>query len=359
MITDNWQTRAAKLFCTVIALIGTYLIVKYVLVVILPFLVAFAAALPMSALAKKASVRFGGKEKDWAVFAVAGLWTGVAVAFFAFFKKLCVEAVELFEYFGDNIDSISESIRAIFEKVLFLLEKLPFINRFIEGETGVELGNMLKTIFERVLESVGSAAAKAVSALALGTPRFAVGCVVAVISSFYFCKDMRKIKSFLYDRIPSSVKKRSKWRPKDIANGFKGYAKAYFKLYLVIFSTVFAGLLLLGRQYAFVVALLLAFLDMLPLMSAGILLAVWGGVLVLQGATGAGIGLMVLAIIVFLIKQICEAKFIGKELGVHPLVSLAVTYIGLRVFGLWGIVISPIMIFVTGKWGSEMLTSQK
>jgi predicted PurR-regulated permease PerM len=105
----------------------------------------------------------------------------------------------------------------------------------------------------------------------------------------------------------------------------------------------FIGLALLRVPYAFLLAVLLAVVDFLPLLGTGIILLPWAAVSLLLGEVKLGIGLAVLYGVTSVVRQVLEPKLIGEGLGLHPLVSLAAMYGGLRLFGVWGMILAPLL----------------
>ena len=61
------------------------------------------------------------------------------------------------------------------------------------------------------------------------------------------------------------------------------------------------------------------------------------------GQVKLGIGLLVLYGVTTLVRQILEPKLIGDGLGIHPLLSLFSMYAGLRLFGVWGMILAPLV----------------
>ena len=42
------------------------------------------------------------------------------------------------------------------------------------------------------------------------------------------------------------------------------------------------------------------------------------------------------------VRQILEPKIMGKSLGIHPFVFLSAMYVGVQLFGVWGVFLGPI-----------------
>ncbi|HCX65091.1 MAG TPA: sporulation integral membrane protein YtvI, partial [Eubacteriaceae bacterium] len=68
----------------------------------------------------------------------------------------------------------------------------------------------------------------------------------------------------------------------------------------------------------------------------------------ITGNISLGISLLVIYGITLVVRQIVEPKIVGKQIGIHPLLTLASMYIGLRTIGVTGIILGP-FIFITLK----------
>ena len=59
--------------------------------------------------------------------------------------------------------------------------------------------------------------------------------------------------------------------------------------------------------------------------------------------------MLVLLAVVSVVRQIAEPRLIGKELGIHPFISLASMYIGFAAFGFFGMLIAPVAVSCVSK----------
>ena len=121
------------------------------------------------------------------------------------------------------------------------------------------------------------------------------------------------------------------------------YLRACLFLGLLTFCLSFIGLAILKIPYAFILALLLATVDLLPLLGTGIILIPWAVICLRLGQVKLGIGLLALYTVSTLTRQILEPKLIGDGLGLHPLLSLFSMYAGLRLLGVWGMILAPLV----------------
>ena len=81
----------------------------------------------------------------------------------------------------------------------------------------------------------------------------------------------------------------------------KKYVKAYGFLLLLTFVLLLVGFWVLGVEYAFLLAFLIALADLLPVIGVGTVLIPWGIVMLLQKRFYIGFGLLILYLVISLI----------------------------------------------------------
>ena len=130
-------------------------------------------------------------------------------------------------------------------------------------------------------------------------------------------------------------------------------------LFLITFVELFVGFLILQVDYAFVLAILIAFVDFLPVLGTGAILAPWGIIALLTKNYFLGIGIIVLFVVMTVIRQIIEPKIVGKSLGVHPILTLIAIYLGYKLFGIVGMIFLPIAALVFFSADGEEKNAKK
>ena len=142
-----------------------------------------------------------------------------------------------------------------------------------------------------------------------------------------------------------------KERSEKISNTFAGftdaffsYLKSYMLLTLVTFSELSAGFLIIGVSSPFAAAFFVAIVDALPLLGCGAVIIPWALWSFIGGNVKRGVMLVVLQIVIYAVRQFIEPKIIGHMTGVHPFVALAVLFGGLKVGGVIGMILAPILL---------------
>ena len=92
------------------------------------------------------------------------------------------------------------------------------------------------------------------------------------------------------------------------------------------------------------IAIAIAVFDILPVAGSGGILIPWAIISLILGDVPKAIGLLVIYVLISVIRQYIEPKIVGSSLGVHPIVTLAGLYFGLKLFGFLGMFIVPIAV---------------
>ena len=118
---------------------------------------------------------------------------------------------------------------------------------------------------------------------------------------------------------------------------------------LITFSELFSALLVMGYRYAFLIALGTAVIDILPVLGTGTVLIPWAVITLLAGDTVRGVALLCVYAGMTVVRQVLEPRIVGKYIGLPPLAALACMYLGLRLFGVPGLVLFPVVGMVIWK----------
>ena len=120
------------------------------------------------------------------------------------------------------------------------------------------------------------------------------------------------------------------------------YLKAYGILILITSIELFIGFTILGINNAILLAILIALIDIFPILGTGTVVIPWAIISLIQGNFFRGIGLAIIYIVVLLVRQIIEPRIVGAQLGQHPVVTLIAIYIGFLWMGVFGMILLPI-----------------
>ena len=101
-------------------------------------------------------------------------------------------------------------------------------------------------------------------------------------------------------------------------------------------------------------AVLIGFVDLLPIFGAGTVMIPWAIYLVLMGNIPLAVAISILWGIWAIIKNLVEPRMISNQMGLHPIFTLLAMYTGSKIFGILGLMLGPIILLVIKNIFSEL-----
>ncbi len=212
-----------------------------------------------------------------------------------------------------------------------------------------QLKTMLTDFAERLFGEIAAKLPGIAAKILSGIPSAILFSVVTIFSGVYFSANGNRIWKHLTNRFPKLQRFASCTQQEKAGAWLQKFVRAYLLLFLLTFGVLLIGFWILDPQYAFLAALLIALIDLLPFFGTGTVLLPWAILELLTQNYFLGFGLLILCLVATLARQIAEPHLIGKTLGVHPLLSLAAGYIGWKFAGVAGLLLAPLLLPVA-RW---------
>ena len=297
----------------------TYLIFRYLLNLLLPFVIALLVAWllrPLSRLYRKRAPKVAS-----ALIIVTVLLFYLLLGFLA--MLLLVDLLTgMAEYFGKlpalYTQTIEPGLRNLYDNAQALA------SRFDPG-----VANVVNMVLPQVISSVGSAvtnfsvaAVGKLTGLVTALPSALISALIAVIASFFTAVGYDSMKAFLMKNLPTKFTETAGYAINSFRSIITQYGKSYLLVMLITFGELTLGLLIIGVRRAI----------LLP----------WAVISLIQGKTLQALGLLILYVVILVVRQFLEPKVVGKQVGLPPLVTLACMFVGTSLFGAWGLFGLPI-----------------
>ena len=174
------------------------------------------------------------------------------------------------------------------------------------------------------------------------TSEFLLSYFIANITVYFILKDKYAILKITKKLVPSNVFEEIL----DIV--LKIYSIITVQIKLVVLTTIITiiSFYILGINNAIVFGVICGILDILPYIGTIIIFLFLISKEIMLGKTFVVIGLILVYILLEIIRQILEAKFISDILSIHPLSIMISIYIGFNIFGALGLFVGPLCIVV-------------
>lgn len=328
-----------SIFTFLSVFLAVWLGIRYLLPLTLPFLLGTGLALTAEPV-----VSFFCKHMRLPRPLSAGI--GVSMAFFCIALLLLLAGAFLVRELGllagilpDLEDTTRAGISSLESWLLELTSHTPQSIRPMLSRNVTDFFSDGTALLERAVGYVLGLAGGLLSrvpdsALSLGT---------GVISAFMISAKLPKIRAWITRHLP-----REKLRPilqvlKRMKTAVGGWLLAQLKLAGVTMSILAAGFLLLRIPYALLWALAVSLIDSLPVLGTGAVLLPWALICLLQQETARAIGLVGIYVVISITRSVLEPKLLGRQLGLDPLVTLFALYAGYKLWGIGGMLLSPLL----------------
>lgn len=336
-----------------------YVFFKYCFFVAAPFLVSFFFAVilqrPLRWLDKKTNRKV---HTLWAILLVIlciVIILGPVVTLFAIGAKQIASFVSyLIGQLNDMPAFLSTLEREVLDAIDFLPDSLynsassyitDFFNNMINNFNLSAIGIDAKTITNGVSTSITS-----VYNLVKNVPSALIAIVIGIVAWIFFTKDYDRIVGFLKLQLPDNKKNLLSEIKQIFSKTVLKMFRAYGLIMIITFCELMIGfsilrlLGLLDNSYIPMIAAAIAIFDILPVAGSGGILVPWAIINLILGNFGLAFGLIIVYAVITIIRQYIEPKIVGDTLGVHPIITLAGLYFGLKLFGFMGMFIVPITL---------------
>ena len=323
-------------------LLALWLAAKYLLGLVLPFLLSLALARLM-----EPAVRFLSERLRLRRGFVSGIcclaFTG-AVLLLLFFavsrglRELGAFAGELPRLLG-NVSGLLDRLRGAVVRAVVAAppDMQEWLNGVISG-----LSDRLGAVPGELMARLMSAAPELLSR----APGAVLAVVTFFISLFFVSASYPSVAAFLMRQVPEEKRRTLENVKNDVLAVLLRWLRAECLLCALTFAELSAAFLLMRIDYPVLLALVTALIDMLPVLGTGTVLIPWAAADLLTGEPLRALTLAVTYGAVTLVRSVAEPKLVGSHTGLPPAAALAAMYAGFRAAGVAGMVLSPLALTV-------------
>jgi len=344
-----------------IILAAFYLVFKTFSGVLMPFITAFIIAALLHRPIKFITEKTPLKRNIPSIIGVFLLFTFLAGILFLIGWALFTKLKEFSGFLVDEMKNLSGYAEQVRGWLIPILEKLPeSFSHDAVIRTNAFFDDLIKNGFQSfslndfsinwssVLSTGGSAIKQTVGQI----PSMLISFVITIVASVFLTIDYDIIKAFVMRQF-SEEKQRKIRDGAALAKSTLGKMfKAYGKIMCVTFAEMCIGLGILKligvytSSYLFLIAAITTVVDIIPVLGTGTVLIPWAIISFISGKIGLGIGLLIMYVVIFVIRQIIEPKLVAGQVGLPPIITITAMYIGTKTLGVLGFFILPFVVII-------------
>ena len=211
----------------------------------------------------------------------------------------------------------------------------------------------LLSSLKSLISSLSGFAVNLISGIVTGVPNLILSLLAMIFSTVFVVSDYERIVGFYKSNIPAGFKKALDDIRYYLTNTLFVVIRSYALIMLLTFTELSVLFSVFGIEHPFLKAGVISLLDIMPILGTGGIMIPWAITSLVLGYTGLGIQLFVIYAIVTVVRNYVEPKIVGTQLGLHPIITLVAMFIGLRLFGFWGLFGLPVGISYLWKQKRE------
>lgn len=324
-------------------MIGVYLGYRYLLPAALPFLAAWILAVWLYPLALKIEKKTKIKKTLTGAILLA-VFCGIAG--FLLYKGV----MELFSQIKTAVSHyqvLQAWCAALLDRCCGMLEEISGIET---AKTKAYLLNSFSGMQEEMLAALSPGTMTALVHGARNILLLLSAVVVVFISTILIMSDMENIQKKIWDyswlvgtrRVVRRLQKTTVM-----------YLKAQVVIMALVAAVCAAGFWMMKSPYFLILGIALGVLDAVPLIGTGTFLYPAAVIFLIRGQMGIAAGCVLLDIVTSLLREFLEPRLLGDKLGVSPIAVLASVYLGVLLYGGWGVILGPLAFSTVSEIGKE------
>lgn len=314
-----------------------------IIIYFMPFVVGWSIAMIASPLVDFFEKKVKIKRKAGSAFVIIIVIGLVIFAGYFVSAKLMEQVIE----FAGELPDMWEGTQQEFAQIG---EKLEAASKYLPDEIEVAIVKITSNVGEYLGElfgRLGSPAIETLSRFTMNLPSILIGIIMCLLSAYFFVADKDYVANLLHKVMTQSMLDQVNMVKRGLIRAVGGYFKAQLKIEFWMYLLLVIGFTILRVKYAFLIAIGVAFLDLLPFFGTGTVLIPWAIVKFLNGEYTMVIGLLIIWGVGQLARQLIQPRIVGDSVGLEPIPTLFLLFIGYKSAGVVGMIIAvPIGIIV-------------
>lgn len=335
----------------------------------LPFIIAWVVSLMASPLVSFLKNKLHLPYRIGAAISVLLLLTLLALLIMLLISGITGASGYITENWESMVESISEYINSAYRGLIRWSDSLPFdFMEVLEKELNkssirptfktTSLSRDIEKISSDFMAELTSWLLPFAGNVATGTisvvkslPTVIIFIVMLILSTYFFTAGKGKFTLWYNKNTSDNFREKMHVIKTECFGALLGMLKAQFILALITATELFIGFMVMGIDNALILALVIAIVDLLPILGVGTVLIPWAIINLLAGGSlYISIGMTVLYLICLSVRNILQPKIMGESIGISSLASLISIWVGYKIYGFIGMLIMPVIVTLIYKF---------
>lgn len=331
-IGKKYRKAAINLILILVIVFLCVFIAPRIILLFMPFIIGWFLAWLASPLVRFLEEKMKIKRKVGSALVFLSVLAGIGILVYLAANRLITEVAGWIRGLPQMWQNVKMEFVAVTQRWSKVIDGLP--SEVVERAQ--ELGKVLGTEMSVMVGKLSIPTIDALESFAGKIPGTVIAVIMCLLSAYFFVAEKDTISLLLNKIFPDVWLEKCKMLKLTTIDVMVGYWKAQFKIEIWVYVVVVIGFLFLKVRYGYLIAILIAALDMLPVLGTGVILLPWTVFELLTGDYMYALGLLVIWGIGLLVRQIIQPKVLGDSTGIEPIPTLILLYVGYKLAGVIG-----------------------
>jgi len=337
-----WLRLGIRFAIAVCLILFAWKAVPPLLAMFMPFVLALLAATALNPLVRWLQKRLGWSRRVLSLLVLLVIFGAISTALGLLARTAVLEVVALAENWESLLLSIEQAVVQLDQFLQELLAKLPFPMERPDQTLLEQLFVWLQGWLQKAAPDLGNLTAFARES-AKDVSSFVLALVAFLMAAYFLSADYPYLRTRFIQRMDEGTHRLLGQVKAAAVAAFGGYLKAQILLTTGVFFILLGGFLLTDQSYALLIAVGLAMLDFVPLIGTGVVMVPWSLIALFTGRYEASLSVILIWGVVAVFRRLAEPKIVGNQTGLSPVLSLISIYVGMRLAGVVGMILGPIL----------------
>ena len=327
---------------TLLWLAGAIIFFRWLLVPLLPFLLALA----LSAMVEPTVQRLRRFLRVKRTFAAALVTTALLLCLGGGIALLLTRLWVELRQWSERLPNAVANFPAVWNGLLdrvgdWYISCPPVLRSALDA-----LAQQLMDEGPSLAGSVGGYLMSTASSILASLPDVGLFLATTVLAVYFTSLSYPAILAFLKRQLPPDWQTRCRNAAHCFRSTILKWLRAELFLILASFAVLLVGFLWMGLDYALLAAVFTALVDALPVLGTGTVLFPWALICLVTGNVGRALSLVTLYAVGLIVHTLLEPRLLAGQVDLPPITALLAMYVGFHFLGIGGMILLPVMLLL-------------
>lgn len=303
-----------------------------------PFVAAWILASIANPLVRFMDDKIRIRRKHGTVIIIILVLAAVVGLIYGIIAFLAAQVLSLIDHWPEMYNQIEITISSLSDKLSGFYDSMPAVIQGVLTSLGESLENFASDLFKGA--GSGGSAISAAGTATRSVFDILLNTIIMFVSAYFFIADRDKFGNGIRRMVPESIMKKIDMVISYFKRAVGGYFKAQFKIMLILIVVMGIWFGFMKVPYYALLALLVGFLDFLPVFGTGAVLWPWAVYCLITGEYLRAALLAALYVVCQLLHQLLQPKMVADSIGISPVMSLFLLFIGYQYKGVIGMIVA-------------------